>query len=70
MNDQVLIAGIPIQGAQAELARLIQKNIQYELALKQLRKIHRPYNNSSNKCSCIADHACRSLGILQALEDS
>jgi len=67
---QLNVAGIALQGAQAELGKLLVDNIKYEFAIKQLREIHKRTAGSTKSYPCICDiEACPSLGVLEALED-
>ncbi len=60
------VAGIALEGAQAELGALLVANIKYEFAIKQLREIHK--RNSLKSCICEDGYDCKSIGILEALE--
>lgn len=60
------IAGIALEGAQAELGKLLVDNIKYEFAIKQLREIHK--RNSFNWCFCEESSECQTIGILEALD--
>lgn len=69
-EKQLNVAGIALQGAQAELGKLLVDNIKYQFAIKQLRELHKRYSGSTKSYPCLCDaEACPTLGVLDALED-
>ncbi len=60
------LAGIPIEGPQAELGRLITENIKYEMAFKQIKALH--YMKKSGWCGCGEfSSSCETLRILESM---
>lgn len=69
MEKSVTIAGITISGAEAELGGLIQRNIEYELVLKQLRVLHKYSASAVYGCmECRTGGACPTNLLIKSLE--
>ncbi len=71
MADQTYtMLGIPMEGMQAEMAKLVSNQLRYEMAFRQLRTLHRRAVNSLKYCSC-GTHSedCQTRKILNTLED-
>lgn len=64
-----VVAGIALEGAQAELGKLLTDNIKYAFVIKQLRAIHKKAVGATVEypCAC-GKNKCPSIGILQALD--
>ena len=65
-GEPFLLAGIPIEGAQAQIGRLVQENILYAALVKQLRRVHYPQTSRYSSCDCACGRStqCPELAAL------